>query len=266
MKLKSLKTWLAGTATLLTIMATNVAHAQAATDATAETDADATMSSASSVKPAKQVTLSSSSSSSQASSSSSQSSSAVSASSSSASQSSGTPVTKAADTKSVTADTTAAPAEDRSGQPATNSSDDLVSSQDKSQSALDANQQKTTTMYSAVTTSQKGSASTNNLATTRQGLLKINPEMLSLLSTTPTTKEIPVEGIDAAGASITSYDKKTVYGDNDVLSVYSTYWANYHWLIKNGITINDGDTTTLTLPNKVVFSAGDTNIPLKFDG
>ncbi|RRK10157.1 Cna B-type domain-containing protein [Lactiplantibacillus garii] len=258
MKLKALKTWLAGTATLLTIMATNVAHAQAAKSETAQTDADITVDSGSSSAPAKQVFLKNNSGSSSTGTSSSSSSST--SSTSAASQSNSTAPTKATATISASSDTTesAAQVSDRSS--SSSQSSHQISMTAKSQSATDANKQKSTTMYSGVTTSQKGSTSGSNPKTsinTQASLFRMSRAEFATLAA---KAEIAVKGIDADDATITSVDKATHYKASDVLSVYSTYLASYKWSVPADTRIKSGDTATLTLPSNVLATGGSTTV------
>jgi len=298
-----LKTILAGTATLLTLMAANTVKAQAVSQSTTATsDADTTATS--SATTTKQVvtlhnssadsssgsndtsngtaTNSSSSTSSSSTSSSSTSSSSTSSSSTSSSSassstssfndssadasSSSTPSTSASSSstpapvspvkadstvKDATPDTTVSD-ESSTANPAAselNQQQLLVQSQAKSTSATLANSQLNTQMYNAAVTSQKGSLLASNLAT---GTLPFASFKMLLAKAA-----LPVNGIGADDiVSITDTNGET-YAASDVLSAYASYTAVYQWSIADGVTITDGDTATITLPDNLRFTASN---------
>ncbi|MFD1419959.1 SpaA isopeptide-forming pilin-related protein [Lactiplantibacillus songbeiensis] len=310
-----LKTILAGTATLLTLMAANTVKAQAASQSTTATsDADTTAtssatttkqvvtlhnssadssggsndtsngtatngssstssSSASSSSVSSSSTSSSSTSSSSASSSSvsssSTSSSSVSSSASSSSNSSSDDSSSSTPSASASSSSTPAPVSPvkadstvKDATPDTTVSDVsstanpavselnqqqlLVQSQTKSTSATLANSQLNTQMYSAVTTSQKGSSLANHLAT---GILPF-ASFKSLLA----RATLPIVGLNPENATFSNLDNTTI--SNGMFSG-NQYKVIYSWSLPDGFVVHDGDQYTITLPDKVVFTAAN---------
>lgn len=245
------KAFLAGTATLLTLLATTATAAKADTTATstAASTVDAAATTGNSATPAKQVTLHSSSSNASANSESnthSESSSTV----SSASQSSST-----ASSSSTSSDTTAEVNSSSSSSAPKDSKNDPVKVQTeaKSDSAETSKQQTVTQQYSPVTTSQKGSAV--KLAS-KDNLMKLSLNDFTALAA---QAKLAVNGMSASDAVVTDATGKT-YSATELLSLYANYIATYHWSIDDGVPVKAGDTATLTLPGNVVFTAGTTAV------
>jgi len=247
------KAFLAGTATLLTLLATTATAAKADTTATstAASTVDATATSGHSATPAKQVTLQSSSSSSNASakSESSNTNSESSSTVSSASQSS-----SATSSSSTSSDTTAEANSSSSSSAPKDSKNDPVKVQTaaKSDNAETSKQQTVTQQYSPVTTSQKGSTD----VLPKSFLMRLSYSNFAALAT---QAKLVVKGMSASDAVVTDSEGNK-YSATDVLSLYSNYIATYHWSIDDGVPVKAGDQATLTLPKNIVFTAGTTAV------
>ena len=261
------KAFLAGTATLLTLLATNATAAKA--DSTATTAAESTVDAASvssekSTTPAKKVVLSTrSSTKSSATSSSSSTPVSTSQSSSSANSSSTSSDTtgkasssssSAASSSSTSSDTLdKEQSSSSSSAPQDSKSDPIkVQAKAKSDNAENSKRQTVTQQYSPVTTSQKGSL--NILP--KASLMKLSDSNLAALAA---QAEIPVKGISADDATVTDSDGK-VYSASDALGLYESYVASYVWSIDNGVPVKAGDSATLSLPSNVLFTAGTTAV------
>ncbi|WP_097558517.1 SpaA isopeptide-forming pilin-related protein, partial [Levilactobacillus brevis] len=270
MRLNNLRTWLMGTAAVLTFFVANET-ADAATTTTSTTASETTRTSSSSIA-AKRVALRQTTSSVEESSANAQASSAAQSASgdvsmakttssepatSSASSTTAGHATSVADaTKTVSADTTAK----SQGTTAT----DQITSQSssvraKNEQAQTQNKQQMTRMYSGVITSQKGSpvaAVTVNKAAVLPAKMLLNLSRASLAK-----ESTPVEGLNAADATVTD-DQGVTYSATDELSLYANYNATYHWTIADGVKVAAGSTATVTLPDNVAFTTG-THIDLK---
>lgn len=270
MRLNNLRTWLMGTAAVLTFFVANET-ADAATTTTSTTASETTRTSSSSIA-AKRVALRQTTSSVEESSANAQASSAAQSASgdvsmakttssepatSSASSTTAGHATSVADaTKTVSADTTAK----SQGTTAT----DQITSQSssvraKNEQAQTQNKQQMTRMYSGVITSQKGSSAA---AITVNKAAVLPAKMLLNLSRASLVKEsTSVEGLNAADTTVTD-DQGVTYNATDELSLYANYNATYHWTIADGVKVAAGSTATVTLPDNVAFTTG-TRIDLK---
>ncbi|ETY75609.1 cell surface protein [Lactiplantibacillus fabifermentans T30PCM01] len=289
MQIKQIKAFLAGTATLLTLLAANMTKVQAddgSTTATTKADA-ATMTSTSAAKAASQVTLRSgnqsaatsastsavsvssgaatSSSSAVATSASSTSSSATASASSSAiaSSSTATSVSSASAVSSSATDTTVQPTATSSTETtdsATRQSASQVQAQAKSANAVAANKQSQTTMYDATVTSQKGSSTVTPVTATQTRTLMRSMSFAKMQAlATAAAKALAVSGVDANDATVTD-NAGNVYSASDALSSFSSYVATYHWTIPDAALVTAGDSATVTLPSNVVFTEKTENI------
>ncbi|MFC6182430.1 SpaA isopeptide-forming pilin-related protein [Lactiplantibacillus daowaiensis] len=120
--------------------------------------------------------------------------------------------------------------------------------QAKSAAATTANQQTTTKMYSAVTTSLKGTG-----ALTSGTLAFSNFKALMAKAT------VVVTGLTADDATITDTTGNT-YTTSETLDAYSHYIVKYAWSIPDGEVINDGDSVTITLPSNTKATAADFDV------
>lgn len=68
---------------------------------------------------------------------------------------------------------------------------------------------------------------------------------------TVNASQVSVQGLDAADATITDAKTGKVESSNSQLDKFGAYNVSYNWSIQDGITINNGDTTTFTIPNNV---------------
>ena len=258
------KAFLAGTATLLTLLATNATAAKA--DSTATTVAKSTVDAASvssekSTTPAKKVVLSTRSSTKSSSASSSSSTPAASQSSSSANSSSTSSDTtgKASSSSSSAASSSSSDTLDKeqssssSSAPQDSKSDPVkVQTKAKSDNAETSKRQTVTQQYSPVTTSQKGSL--NILP--KASLMKLSYSNLAALAA---QAKFAVNGLSADDATVTDSDGK-VYSASDALGLYESYIASYKWSIDDGVPVKAGDSATLSLPSNVLFTAGTTAV------
>ena len=274
MRLIDFKTWIMGTAAMLTLVVTNQT-ANAADTATATTT-ETTQTSGSSTL-ANHVVLQQTTSSSSSSSSSSTkktatgavtetaTSKAVTASKSSAQSSTTTDTSQTTSVAAVTqtttdsTDTTATSRATATNQVAQQAAGVKASNEQ----AATQNQQQTTNMYSGVVTSQKDSASTSTI--TNQSTA--SAAMLSKLSRTSLRSlaqraTVAIKGLDATDATVTD-DNGVTYSATDVLSLYANYIAKYHWSIADDVEVTAGSTATVTLPENVVFTNGTQHIDVK---
>ncbi|CAJ1229145.1 hypothetical protein LXEBMM8_EKPBGFGD_02170 [Lactiplantibacillus xiangfangensis] len=261
------KAFLAGTATLLTLLATNATAAKA--DSTATTAAKSTVDAASvssekSTTPAKKVVLSTrSSTKSSATSSSSSTPVSTSQSSSSANSSSTSSDTtgKASSSSSSAASSSSASSDtldkeqssSSSSAPQDSKSDSVkVQTKAKSDNAENSKQQTVTQQYSPVTTSQKGSL--NILP--KASLMKLSYSNLAALAA---QAKFAVNGLSADDATVTD-SKGNKYSASDALSLYSNYLVTYNWWIDDGVPVKDGDTAPVKLPDNVLATIGSTAV------
>lgn len=249
------KTFLVGTATLLTLLATSVTAAKADSTATstATSTVDATATTESSATPAKQVALRQSNQSSTTSSSA-----ESSVSSSSTTTTSSTSQSSSAVSSSSTSSDTTEKVETSSSSSAAEASKTTaanVQTAAKTDNAEKGKQQTVTQQYTPVTTSQKGSLS-NSESLAKASLMKLSYADFTALAA---QAKLTVNGMSASDAVVTDSTGKT-YSASEVLSLYASYLATYHWSIDDGVPVKAGDTATLTLPSNVLFTAGTTAV------
>ena len=257
------KAFLAGTATLLTLLATNATAAKA--DSTATTAAKSTAASVSSEKsttPAKKVVLSTRSSTKSSSASSSSSTPAASQSSSSANSSSTSSDTTGKASSSSSSSAASSSSSDTLDKEQSSSSSSAfqdsksdpakVQTKAKSDNAETSKRQTVTQQYSPVTTSQKGSSNVLSKAS----LMKLSYSNLAALAA---QAKFAVNGLSADDATVTDSDGK-VYSASDALGLYESYIASYKWSIDDGVPVKAGDSATLSLPSNVLFTAGTTAV------
>ncbi|BDZ29709.1 SpaA isopeptide-forming pilin-related protein [Lactiplantibacillus brownii] len=255
-----IQTFIAGAATLLTLLVTSTITAKADDTATtsATSTSEATMTSSHSTTPDKTVVLPASKTATSSYSEPQTSSASTTTSTSQATSHSATVTTSMTATKapSTSSDTTESvdvakgSSVDASGQSDANQ----VQAKAKATSAQNHNQQSNSQQYSAVTTSQKDSS-----AQPLQSQASLARLSYTTLATLAAQAKQAVNGLTAADATVTDSDGK-IYSASDALSLYATYLAKYHWSIDNGVTIKAGETATLTLPNNVLFTTGTTDI------
>lgn len=75
---------------------------------------------------------------------------------------------------------------------------------------------------------------------------------------TVNASQVSVQGLDAADATITDAKTGKVETSNSQLDKFGAYNVSYNWSIQDGITINNGDTTTFTIPNNVQVAQDET--------
>lgn len=86
--------------------------------------------------------------------------------------------------------------------------------------------------------------------------------MLALTNNALAT-EIPTTGLDGNSAIVTD-PNGTVITDTTTLKYNSNYSIKYNWQIADDVTINNGDTATVTLPNGAIAN-GDVSFPITTD-